>query len=387
VLKQDIKWHSVNSLPGFHNAELDANSVYTNNKKYKYYMVTPFVPALRKWIQKFKKAKKQGKARRSAALKVIMDTISGGDSDVVEEDSEPNGNYADDYVSGQIPLHLQVNLESSLKNLLGIGNNANTTVTSNIANQQESESEGSIKNYAIKGQTGSDTNMKVSRIENNHSLESIRQNSLMDILLNPTNQVPTQSLPRKPKKDRKKERKPSSDYTDSEAVTFMRKSKGSKSTRKQRGDLLNHFQSPKKEQKEIVETEGLLKLLINTPAQVDTGLQELLTAGSSTSFTENRRSLLDILEGVPPPPVIIPKQREDSEIKAPCRKDKEDQEVLLNLLLSPKAPTKNSVSTSTIKQGSDSLMDLLLSKPPEVEKPKQNSSKANELLSLLLNNK
>lgn len=353
-------------------------------------MVTPFVPALRKWIQKFKKAKKQGKARRSAALKVIMDTISGGDSDVVEEDSEPNGNYSDDYVSGQIPLHLQVNLESSLKNLLGIGNNTNTTVTSNIANQQESESEGSIKNYDIKGQTGSDTNMKVSRIENNHSLESIRQNSLMDILLNPTNQVPTQSLPQKPKKDRKKgkkERKPSSDYTDSDAVSFMRKSTGSKSTRKQRGDLLKDFQSPKKEQKEIVETEGLLKLLINTPAQVDTGLQELLTAGSSTSFTENRRSLLDILEGVPPPPVIIPKQREDSEIKAPCRKDKEDQEVLLNLLLSPKAPTKNSVSTSTIKQGSDSLMDLLLSKPPEVEKPKQNSSNANELLSLLLNNK
>ncbi|KAJ3272351.1 mRNA-decapping enzyme subunit 2 [Terramyces sp. JEL0728] len=122
----DIKWHPINSLPGYHNPELDSSSkyaVHTNNKKHKYYMVTPFVSGLRKWLRRFKKAKQQGKKRKDAHLKVSMDYASDG-SDNEDMDSAPtHADYSNEYTS-TVPRNQQVHLESSLKKLLGIGGQA-----------------------------------------------------------------------------------------------------------------------------------------------------------------------------------------------------------------------------------------------------------------------
>ncbi|KAJ2994279.1 mRNA-decapping enzyme subunit 2 [Globomyces sp. JEL0801] len=120
----DIKWHSIHSLPGYNNSDLDETSkyaVYTNNKKHKFYMVTPFIPALRKWIKKFKRAKQQGKARSRAKINVQMDHIVA-DSDDEDDSAVPNTNYgySNDYVNAMVPENEQVHLEQSLKKLLGL---------------------------------------------------------------------------------------------------------------------------------------------------------------------------------------------------------------------------------------------------------------------------
>ena len=61
------------SIPGYKENSKDANKMFTSTANYKYYMVSPFLDSLKKWIVKFKRAEAGGKERKSAHLKVEDD--------------------------------------------------------------------------------------------------------------------------------------------------------------------------------------------------------------------------------------------------------------------------------------------------------------------------
>lgn len=324
----DIKWHSINSLPGFRNRKISENNVYTNNKQYKYYMVTPFVPALRKWIQKTKKLRNEGKQRRSAALKVIMDTVEGGDSGT--EDS-------DDNIPRQA-VHPPVYLENSLKNLLGL-------------TQHYSSKE--IAQYAP------DYTDQQDRKNSLNNLVTKEKETLLDILLKPKEPV----LPR------------SSSGEYSESVTSRSESvKGRKENNKKT-----------QKQKQIEQTDNLLKLLIKRDS-LDSGLNERLNG----NVKKGRKSLMDILEGVPMPPgpktvfgksVNSPIDIDENIIPSPQVKSNQkvqEENELLELLVSPQIPVKKQG-----KAGENELLELLVS--PKVESKKEKIvHQTNELLDLFV---
>ncbi|KAK6099580.1 mRNA-decapping enzyme subunit 2 [Batrachochytrium dendrobatidis] len=87
----DIRWFDLAQLPGYNSAEYDSGQQHfsaassTNidgsPKKLKFYLVTSFVSALRRWVCRFKKAKRMGKERSRAHLKVVQGYDSQSDSE------------------------------------------------------------------------------------------------------------------------------------------------------------------------------------------------------------------------------------------------------------------------------------------------------------------
>ncbi|KAJ3173321.1 mRNA-decapping enzyme subunit 2 [Geranomyces variabilis] len=81
----DIRWHRLDDLPGWNkNAVVEAGE-----RRNKFYMVTAFVSGLRQWMAKYRKAKRQGKARNGRHLSVVLGYNTGTDSE------GEGGNYSD----------------------------------------------------------------------------------------------------------------------------------------------------------------------------------------------------------------------------------------------------------------------------------------------------
>ncbi|KAJ3153665.1 mRNA-decapping enzyme subunit 2 [Geranomyces michiganensis] len=81
----DIRWHRLDDLPGWNkNAIPEAGE-----RRNKFYMVTAFVSGLRQWMAKYRKAKRQGKARNGRHLSVVLGYNTGTDSE------GEGGNYSD----------------------------------------------------------------------------------------------------------------------------------------------------------------------------------------------------------------------------------------------------------------------------------------------------
>jgi 8-oxo-dGTP pyrophosphatase MutT (NUDIX family) len=348
----DIQWHSINSLPGYKDRKNSDNDVYTNNKKFKYYMVTPFVPALRKWIQKTKKLRNEGKERRSAALKVIMDTVEGEDSDTDEsEDIQPE------------VVHSQVYLEKSLKNLLGITEQYSSEQIAEYApDYSEQDEKNSLLDILFKKE----------------------KESLMDILLKPKAPV----LQRTSSEDNR------------EAITTKSESVQGRNEKSKKSP------NRKQKQKQAEQTDNLLKLLIKVDS-VDSGLNERL----SGTVNKSRKSLMDILEGVPMPPgpttvfgksVASPNGIDSKILPSPqvkSNKKVQEENELLELLVSPKVQTKKPhkgaeevellellVSpkvTPKVFKGSDELLGLLVG-PKVTPKEEKIFKESDELLGLLV---
>ncbi|TPX61252.1 hypothetical protein SpCBS45565_g07310 [Spizellomyces sp. 'palustris'] len=75
----DIRWHKLNDLPGWNK---DENvPVSKGDRRQKYYMVTAFVSGLRQWMSKYRKAKRQGKARNGRHLSIVMGYNTATDSE------------------------------------------------------------------------------------------------------------------------------------------------------------------------------------------------------------------------------------------------------------------------------------------------------------------
>lgn len=53
-----IKWHSLNSLPGYAKNDQDQNETHSKNKKFKFYMITPFTNPLKKIIERLRNNRK-----------------------------------------------------------------------------------------------------------------------------------------------------------------------------------------------------------------------------------------------------------------------------------------------------------------------------------------
>ena len=94
-------------------------------------MITPFIASIRKWISKFKSAQMEGKDRSRAGLQVTMDEEEmGNDSDAdllnqaVSEQHhyffQQQNPYSDQYSSAIVPQTQRVEMEGSLKSLLGM---------------------------------------------------------------------------------------------------------------------------------------------------------------------------------------------------------------------------------------------------------------------------
>lgn len=108
----DIQWHTISTVPGFTKEKIE-EGMHSKNKKFKYYMVTPFVSAIRKWIDKFKLAKKKGTDREKAGLK-----FDGDEREVEQRDDGID--HLKDYNVGVVPLNQRIEMEDSLKKLLGL---------------------------------------------------------------------------------------------------------------------------------------------------------------------------------------------------------------------------------------------------------------------------
>ncbi|KAJ3023112.1 mRNA-decapping enzyme subunit 2 [Thoreauomyces humboldtii] len=88
----DIQWHRLDDLPGWNkNAVVGA----LGEKRHKFYMVTAFVSGLRQWMSKYRKAKRQGKARNGRHLSVVMGYNTG-------TDSEGEGGYTAAEMTGEV---------------------------------------------------------------------------------------------------------------------------------------------------------------------------------------------------------------------------------------------------------------------------------------------
>ncbi|KAJ1344676.1 hypothetical protein BSLG_000199 [Batrachochytrium salamandrivorans] len=92
----DIRWFDLELLPGYNVSDPESENRASetpkkngNVKKAKFFLVTSFASALRRWVRRFKKAKRIGKERSRAHLKVVQ----GYDS---QSDSENEGMSASD---------------------------------------------------------------------------------------------------------------------------------------------------------------------------------------------------------------------------------------------------------------------------------------------------
>lgn len=106
--------------------------IHSKNKKYKFYMITPFVVSIRKWIAKFKAAKNEGKDRSRAGLRVTMDeeeAANDSEADLLNQAVSEQHHFfyqqqnphIDQYSSAMVPQTQRVEMEESLKSLLGMG--------------------------------------------------------------------------------------------------------------------------------------------------------------------------------------------------------------------------------------------------------------------------
>jgi hypothetical protein len=93
------------------------DSIAENISKKKFFMVSPFIPQLQRWIRRFKTARKQGKLK-SANLKVVEGTESEGVSDYSITHIEPK-KYTT-VKAHEADQTDPIALENSLKALLGI---------------------------------------------------------------------------------------------------------------------------------------------------------------------------------------------------------------------------------------------------------------------------
>ncbi|KAI8914515.1 Dcp2, box A domain-containing protein [Gorgonomyces haynaldii] len=116
----DIQWHPISSipLPG-KGGESDTRTTQSGSKKF--YMVSPYIPALKKWIRRFKRARQQGKERNTADLKVVddqtEDSDTGAQSETVDRYSWTQNRNAQEYKVSHTDV---LDLTSSIKNMLGL---------------------------------------------------------------------------------------------------------------------------------------------------------------------------------------------------------------------------------------------------------------------------
>jgi hypothetical protein len=435
----DIKWHDVSSLPGY-NGNLDKSAryaVHTNNKKYKFYLVTPFVAPLRKWIKNFKKAKQQGKARKNAALKVVMDQVTG-DSEGEEEDNEyeSSGDHTHDY-TGVVPTNQQVHLEDSLKKLLGLGQQhkhddwevADRLSQSlpdpnrvqpipfgampgmempSIYSQEQYNvvqahlvQPSEVAGFAPHQGTSEQSDSEADAIE-----ENSHKNDLISIL------VGKQSATKKKGKKKLgygevKLLRHTDNFTDDSTARPI-----SPPPKKELVDLL--LNPPKGNSPKLsspaINTEGLLKLLIQSPSPraSDPGLEQVLSGKKPekvvSPLNPDKQSLEDILRGAPP----LPMQPQSQMLQSPHG----NPNILENVLVGPptRPPFSHTMSEHTFASRpaelqrtisaapnpyAGSLLDILTQKPatsPNVTVPKSTpksdaSDKKSDLLNILLNNK
>jgi hypothetical protein len=82
-------------------------------------MVTPFMAAMKKWIGKFKDARKKGSDRNKAGLKFVdtPEYLTPEENPLTNDQSFGFGN---DYNSAIVPQNQRVEMEESLRNLLGM---------------------------------------------------------------------------------------------------------------------------------------------------------------------------------------------------------------------------------------------------------------------------
>jgi hypothetical protein len=428
----DIRWHDVSSLPGY-NGNLDKSAryaVHTNNKKYKFYLVTPFVAPLRKWIKKFKKAKQQGKARKNAALKVVMDQVTG-DSEGEEEDNEyeSSGDHTHDY-TGVVPTNQQVYLEDSLKRLLGLGQSRQDDDWA-VADRLSHTLPDPNRVQPIPFGTMPGMEMP--------SMYSQEQYNPVQAQLVPSSEIAALS----PSKDQELSEQSESETTESNHKNDLIGILVGKQTEKKKGKkklgygevkLLGQAENfaddstarpksppPKKELVELllnppkghspklstpaINTEGLLKLLIQSPSPraSDPGLEQVLSGKKPEKVTSpmnpEKQTLEDILRGAPP----LPLQPQSKMLQGTLSKGNVLEEVHPT-----RPPFTHTMSEHTFGNRpaelqrtisaapnpyAGSLLDILTQKPANslnVSASKSKSDpndKKSDLLSILLNNK
>ncbi|KAJ3053442.1 mRNA-decapping enzyme subunit 2 [Rhizophlyctis rosea] len=72
-----IKWHKLSDLPGWNKDDYGV----PREGRHRFYMVTAFVSGLRQWLIRYRKAKRQGKARNGRNLSVVMGYKTATDSE------------------------------------------------------------------------------------------------------------------------------------------------------------------------------------------------------------------------------------------------------------------------------------------------------------------
>jgi hypothetical protein len=381
--------------------------LYTNNKKYKFYLVTPFVSSIRVWKRKFKKAKQQGRERKNAALKVVMDNVIN-ESEVEEEDNAPlqNQGFSHEY-SGLVPRNQQVELENSLKLMLGIGKpiasadmndsqvlNDDWKIADTIAshmpdpNRNQPIPFGSMPGMELptpysaeqfqrltptiaekeSDSTGTDKSIKET---NNSSL-------LLDVLLG--KQPPTKAQVENENSSEDTTGTVSEgDISDhgsrpkkmNENISKANKQKPKDARVHSRADmLLNLVLSPASEPvKPSFKPQVILKRESNTvgrPGSInstrhsrlsspinDQGLSSALQ-GRPPKLSSEKNSLLDILQGAPPPP-----HREDPIPRRESLASPQEREELVSLLLNPIQSSEPKRVPQPIKSDPQGLLDIL----------------------------
>lgn len=127
----DIQWIELSKIPGWNCVEDGPDSTNETPKKRKFYMVTPFIAQLQRWIRRYKKAKKQGKLK-TANLKVVEATESEGVSDysilpkktaeAISKSMKKRNSIETGPKNIDESSQTNISLENSIKNILGLGN-------------------------------------------------------------------------------------------------------------------------------------------------------------------------------------------------------------------------------------------------------------------------
>jgi hypothetical protein len=335
-------------------------------------MVTPFVAPLRRWIKKFKKARQQGKARKNAALKVVMDQVENDSEDETEEnESEFGGDHVNEY-AGAVPAHQQVHLEDSLKKLLGLnmssqhpdewdyanrmshslpdpnrvqpipfGTMPGMELPSIYSQEQYNPSHVPLVQPMPPGKYVQDRLVADEQVES-ETEDTKQRNSLLDILVGKQ----PHDKPERKKKVSKKEIKIYGEINilkRDDSVSIPPPRTASPPPKKELVELLLNSQplEPTKPAIPAINTEGLLKLLVQTqsPRPSDPGLEQLLSGKRQLSpLHPEKQSLEDILRGAPPLPI----QRQ-------TRPTMEEQRMTSPRIIGAASPRVNPGSTSSMR--------------------------------------